>query len=83
MIVFPIVNQSCRRFIALQDEQMVRHRALFGTYKGVRRIGNLSHHSREKVPIRHQVGGRGERNPAAKGPQKMWEKSRHQVDDVD
>jgi hypothetical protein len=66
MTVFPIVNQSLPAIHALQDEQMVRHRALFGTSKGVRRIGNLSLHSREKIPIRCQVGGRGEPNPAAK-----------------
>jgi hypothetical protein len=55
MTVFPIVNR-CRRFAALQDEQMVRHRAYFSTSKGAHRAGNLSLRCREKIPNRRHAG---------------------------
>jgi hypothetical protein len=37
---------------------MVRHRAFFGTSKGVRRIGNLSLDNREKIPTQYRTSGR-------------------------
>jgi hypothetical protein len=82
MTVFPIVNQSLPAIHALQDEQMVRHRALFGTSKGVRRIGNLSLHSREKIT--DPMPGRRQRRAQSCGKkaQKCGKKSRHEVDDV-
>jgi hypothetical protein len=46
-----MIISGCQRFPALQDEQMVRHLAFFGTFKEANGTGNVWSSNREKIPI--------------------------------